>query len=68
MDYVKKCNHKAKEMNMLTWLYDEDKWPSGFGGGFVTKTMNFEADTFYFHLFSMKMAIMSVILRKTVLV
>ena len=22
---------------MLTWLYDEDKWPSGFGGGYVTR-------------------------------
>lgn len=43
MDYVKKCNHKAKEMNMLTWLYDEDKWPSGFGGGFVTKNHEFRS-------------------------
>ena len=22
---------------MTTWLYDEDKWPSGYGGGFVTQ-------------------------------
>ena len=22
---------------MLAWMYDEDKWPSGFGGGYVTK-------------------------------
>ena len=22
---------------MLTWLYDEDRWPSGYGGGYVTK-------------------------------
>ena len=22
---------------MLTWLYDEDRWPSGYGGGFVTR-------------------------------
>ena len=37
MDIVKVCNEKAKENGMLTWLYDEDKWPSGFGGGYVTK-------------------------------
>ncbi|HEY8499186.1 MAG TPA: hypothetical protein VIL89_01090, partial [Clostridia bacterium] len=43
MDYVRRCNIKAKEMNMLTWLYDEDKWPSGFGGGFVTKNHNFRS-------------------------
>lgn len=31
------CNDYAKEKGMETWLYDEDKWPSGFGGGFVTR-------------------------------
>ncbi|HZK26750.1 MAG TPA: glycosyl hydrolase [Thermoclostridium sp.] len=43
MDHVKKCNRKAKELNMLTWLYDEDKWPSGFGGGIVTKNHEFRS-------------------------
>lgn len=37
MDMVKACDEKAKEENMLCWLYDEDKWPSGYGGGYVTK-------------------------------
>jgi len=37
MDLVKLCNEKAKEENMLCWLYDEDRWPSGFAGGYVTK-------------------------------
>lgn len=37
MDMVKACNEKAKEEDMLCWLYDEDKWPSGYGGGYVTK-------------------------------
>ena len=23
---------------MLAWLYDEDRWPSGAAGGYVTKT------------------------------
>ena len=43
MEYVKKCNIKPKELDMLTWLYDEDKWPSGFGGGFVTKNHDFRS-------------------------
>lgn len=34
---VKYTNEKCKEMGMLTWLYDEDRWPSGAGGGLVTK-------------------------------
>lgn len=34
---VKYCTDKAKKENMLAWLYDEDRWPSGYAGGFVTK-------------------------------
>ena len=26
---------------MLAWLYDEDRWPSGFAGGLVTKDERF---------------------------
>ena len=37
MDMVKACNEKAKAEEMVTWLYDEDRWPSGFAGGYVTK-------------------------------
>ena len=37
MGLVKACTDHAKENDMLAWLYDEDKWPSGFGGGYVTK-------------------------------
>lgn len=36
-DLVGACVNKAKEQNMLAWLYDEDRWPSGAGGGYVTK-------------------------------
>lgn len=31
------AHEKMKEKQMLTWLYDEDRWPSGYGGGYVTK-------------------------------
>lgn len=43
MELVKAANKKAKENNMLTWLYDEDRWPSGFGGGYVTKETKYRA-------------------------
>ena len=37
MDLVKVCCDKAKKEGMLAYLYDEDRWPSGFAGGYVTK-------------------------------
>ncbi len=37
MDLVRVCLEKGKENEMLTWLYDEDKWPSGYAGGLNTK-------------------------------
>ena len=37
MELVKFCNEKAKELDMQCYLYDEDRWPSGFAGGLVTK-------------------------------
>lgn len=37
MSLVGDCTSKAKKEKMLAWLYDEDRWPSGFAGGFVTK-------------------------------
>ncbi|MBQ7901781.1 MAG: hypothetical protein IJ365_07480, partial [Clostridia bacterium] len=37
MHMVSSCVDEAKKRDMLAWLYDEDKWPSGFAGGLVTK-------------------------------
>jgi hypothetical protein len=37
MKLIKSCVKKAKKEEMLAWLYDEDRWPSGFAGGIVTK-------------------------------
>ncbi len=37
MNLVSACVDKAREEDMLAWLYDEDRWPSGFAGGLVTK-------------------------------
>lgn len=37
MDFIKSCVEKAKKEDMLAWLYDEDRWPSGTAGGIVTR-------------------------------
>ncbi len=37
MGFVKACVEKAKSLDMLSWLYDEDRWPSGSAGGLVTR-------------------------------
>ena len=37
LDLVKYAWKKAEDKGMLTWLYDEDRWPSGAGGGLVTR-------------------------------
>lgn len=36
-DCVKACIDEAGKQDMAAWLYDEDRWPSGAGGGIVTK-------------------------------
>lgn len=43
MDIVKSCVKKAKDEEMLAWLYDEDRWPSGAAGGYVTKDYRYRA-------------------------
>lgn len=35
MARIRTCVNAAKERGMLAWLYDEDRWPSGFAGGDV---------------------------------
>lgn len=37
MDCVKACVKEAKRKGLLARLYDEDRWPSGFAGGYVTE-------------------------------
>ena len=33
MACIRACVDEARERDMGAWLYDEDKWPSGFAGG-----------------------------------
>lgn len=37
MELVKYSNKKMRTLGMRTYLYDEDRWPSGSAGGYVTK-------------------------------
>jgi hypothetical protein len=43
MAAVRACTEKAARDSMLAWLYDEDRWPSGFAGGLVTRDKQFRA-------------------------
>jgi hypothetical protein len=43
LDCIKVCVEKARSEKMLAWLYDEDRWPSGFAGGLVTRDPAFRA-------------------------
>ena len=36
MELVSYAHEQLAGKDMLTLLYDEDRWPSGFGGGLVT--------------------------------
>lgn len=48
MDLIKTCANKAEQENMLAWLYDEDRWPSGAAGGIVTKNPKYRIKEMYF--------------------
>lgn len=48
MELVKSCVSKAKDEKMLAWLYDEDRWPSGAAGGYVTKNPKYRQKFFVF--------------------
>lgn len=37
MDCVAACVQEGKKQGLYTYLYDEDRWPSGAAGGLVTK-------------------------------
>lgn len=38
MEAIRSCAQHAKETDSYVWLYDEDRWPSGFAGGIVPKS------------------------------
>ena len=42
-DRVARSVDEAKKRDLLVWLYDEDRWPSGAAGGLVTKDEEYRA-------------------------
>ena len=48
MDMIKACTDKFKKEKMLSWLYDEDRWPSGAAGGYVTKEIKYRLRSLIF--------------------
>ena len=43
IECLRACIEKAAEKDMRAYLYDEDRWPSGFAGGLVTKDPKYRA-------------------------
>lgn len=43
MDVVKHTVEKCREMGMICWLYDDDRFPSGAADGIVTKNPRYRA-------------------------
>ena len=43
MSLIRACVEKCKDEDMLAWLYDEDRWPSGSAGGIVTREERYRA-------------------------
>jgi hypothetical protein len=37
MRCVREAVHEARRLGLQVWIYDEDNWPSGYGGGRVTR-------------------------------
>ncbi len=50
MDLIAACVDKAKQEDMLAWLYDEDRYPSGNAGGIVTRDKKFRRRRLLFTL------------------
>ncbi len=43
LEHIKAVVERAKEKDMKAYLYDEDRWPSGFAGGLVTCNEEYRA-------------------------
>ncbi|RLI12914.1 hypothetical protein DRO35_01835 [Candidatus Bathyarchaeota archaeon] len=52
MNCIRACLDEGRRENLESWLYDEDKWPSGFAGGLVPA----ESDEYRIHFLTMERA------------
>ncbi|MBE6364416.1 MAG: hypothetical protein E7053_01535 [Lentisphaerae bacterium] len=46
-DCVRACVQEAEKLGINAWLYDEDRWPSGFAGSLVTQDDRFKMKGLY---------------------
>lgn len=42
LNLVRYTDEEMKKRNMLCWLYDEDRFPSGAAGGIVTENVDYQ--------------------------
>ena len=35
--FINSCADEGEKLQLESWLYDEDRWPSGLAGGLVTR-------------------------------
>ena len=47
-DMIRACVDEGKKLGLATWIYDEDRWPSGYAGGLVTQHKKFRLQWIYF--------------------
>jgi len=50
-DMINACADEAERLGMEAWFYDEDRWPSGFAGGLVTRHPEYRAQKLVMHAF-----------------
>ena len=50
MNLVKACADRAEKEDMLVWLYDEDRYPSGAAGGLVTQNPKYRQRLSLIHI------------------
>ncbi|MBQ9336966.1 MAG: hypothetical protein IJS14_06695 [Lentisphaeria bacterium] len=48
-DLIRACIEEGKKLGIKTWIYDEDRWPSGYAGGKVTRNPAYRMKLLYFH-------------------
>jgi hypothetical protein len=46
------CAEEGERLGMESWLYDEDRWPSGTAGGRVTENPDYRMKFIYMEIFS----------------
>ena len=41
-EHIRLCTAEAARLGMQAWIYDEDRWPSGFAGGHIADVPNLD--------------------------